>query len=153
MLSQHLLFTLYQLVYLLLLLLLAWSCFCPLRGLGQEPGSQTVAFLHLPHPSAHPTRAALYVFITAPDSSGGPSLVVFGSFPFVLCATAKLIVQKCKEPWLDDSVGASSQCTKVTDLILSQESTSKCINEWNNRALFLSLSPSLCLKSIKREKM
>lgn len=56
-LGQPLLFPFYQLVYLQLLRLLAWGFFCPLLGLGQEPGSQTGACLPSP---AYPPGAALH---------------------------------------------------------------------------------------------
>lgn len=81
-LGQRLLFRLCQLVNLQPLPLLAWGCFHPFPGLSEsgpgtgEPGGSP-SFLHLPHPSTHPSGAALRVVIHRPGFLGGPSLVLF----------------------------------------------------------------------------
>ena len=53
-------------------------------------------------------------------------------------------------------VGASSQYTEVVGSIPGQgtykNQTNECINKWNNKQMFLSLSPPLSLKSINLKK-
>lgn len=104
-----------QLVYLLLLLFLAWDCFLSITKsrwlwarigeLSRSPPSLTFYIRqHIPLAlcvRANPIQAALHIIIAAPGQHArllrDPSLGFFGPFLFVLHATAKAIFQKQRD--------------------------------------------------------